>query len=96
MLSITNLTGNANENCREVSLHTYENAYSQLLSDLSEPYSVEQGNQTFQNQYDIVKVLVAQSCLTFCDPRLLCPWDFPGKNTGVGCHFLLQCIKSET
>ena len=21
--------------------------------------------------------------------RLLCPWDFPGKNTGVGCHFLL-------
>ena len=22
--------------------------------------------------------------------RLLCPWDFPGKNTGVGCRFLLQ------
>ena len=22
--------------------------------------------------------------------RLLCPWDFPGKNTGVGCHFLLH------
>ena len=22
--------------------------------------------------------------------RLLCPWNFPGKNTGVGCHFLLQ------
>ena len=22
--------------------------------------------------------------------RLLCPWDFPGKNTGVGVHFLLQ------
>ena len=22
--------------------------------------------------------------------RLLCPWDFPGKNTGVGCHCLLQ------
>ena len=21
---------------------------------------------------------------------LLCPWDFPGENTGVGCHFLLQ------
>ena len=25
-------------------------------------------------------------------PRLLCPWDFPGKNTGVGCHCLLQGI----
>ena len=24
--------------------------------------------------------------------RLLCPWDFPGKNTGVGCYFLLQGI----
>ena len=30
--------------------------------------------------------------------RLLCPWDSPDKNTGVGCHFLLQCMtmKSES
>ena len=25
--------------------------------------------------------------------RLPRPWDSPGKNTGVGCHFLLQCLK---
>ena len=25
--------------------------------------------------------------------RLPHPWDSPGKNTGVGCHFLLQCMK---
>ena len=25
--------------------------------------------------------------------RLPCPWDSPGKNTGVDCHFLLQCMK---
>ena len=25
--------------------------------------------------------------------RLPCPWDSPGKNTGVGCHFLLQGMK---
>ena len=25
--------------------------------------------------------------------RLPCPWDSPGKNTGVGCHLLLQCMK---
>ena len=35
-----------------------------------------------------------QVCPTLCDPleptRLLCPWDSPGKNTGVGCHALLQ------
>ena len=27
-----------------------------------------------------------------CSSRLLCPWDSPGKNTGVGCHFLLQGV----
>ena len=41
---------------------------------------------------------VAQLCPTLCDPmdcsptRFLHPWDFPGKSTGVGCHFLLQEI----
>ena len=25
--------------------------------------------------------------------RLHCPWDSPGNNTGLGCHFLLQCVK---
>ena len=40
-----------------------------------------------------------QSCPTLCDPirrqptRLLRPWDSPGKNTGMGCHCLLQCMK---
>ena len=36
-----------------------------------------------------------QSSPTLCDRR---PWDSPGKNTGVGCHFLLQCVtvKSES
>jgi len=39
-----------------------------------------------------------QSCSTLCDPigqptRLPRPWDSPGKNTGLGCHFLLQCMK---
>ena len=28
--------------------------------------------------------------------RLHRPWDSPGKNTGVGCHFLLQCMKVES
>ena len=28
--------------------------------------------------------------------RLLRPWDSPGKNTGVGCHVLLQCMKVES
>ena len=40
---------------------------------------------------------VAKLCLTLRPrrlkpARLLCPWDFLGKNTGVGCHFLLHGI----
>ena len=35
---------------------------------------------------------VRLSCYLMELSRLLCPWDFPGKNTGVGCHFLLQGI----
>ena len=43
------------------------------------------------------KVLVTQLCVTLqthgLQPaRLLCPWDYLGKNTGVGYHFLLQGI----
>ena len=37
-----------------------------------------------------------QSCLTATlwtvAARLLCPWNFPGKNTGAGCHFLLHGV----
>ena len=36
--------------------------------------------------------MLLQSCPILCDPidptRLRRPWDSPGKNTGVGCHFL--------
>ena len=40
---------------------------------------------------------VSQSCPMLCDPWTVarqapCPWDSPGKNTGVGCHFFLQSI----
>ena len=40
-----------------------------------------------------------QLCPTLCDPidgsppGSPRPWDSPGKNTGVGCYFLLQCMK---
>ena len=38
-----------------------------------------------------------QQCPTLCDPIAPQapprPWDSQGKNTGVGCHFLLQCMK---
>ena len=47
---------------------------------------------------DILVVVQLLSCVRLLRPhglqptRLLYPWDFPVKNTGVGCHFLLQGI----
>ena len=54
----------------------------------------------------IIKMLLLLSCFSrvrLCatpetpktpEPtRLPRPWDSPGKNTGVGCHFLIQCMK---
>ena len=42
-----------------------------------------------------LKVKVSQTCMTLCDSkdyptRLLCPWDSPHRNIGVGNHSLLQ------
>ena len=62
---------------------------------------------TLEGNLDLHKVVEStaaaakslQSWPTLCDPRdssptrLPHPWDSPGKNTGVGCHFLLQCVK---
>ena len=48
---------------------------------------------TLYNFLMYVKLL--QSCLTLCDAmdsRFLCPRDPPGRNTGLGCHALLQGI----
>ena len=51
---------------------------------------------TYMYIYVWVCAKLLQSCLSLCDPMdcslpmLLCPWDFPGKNTRVACHAVLQ------
>ena len=52
---------------------------------------------THVNAYLFIVVIESLSHVQlFCDPvdstRLLCAWNFPGKTTGVDCHFLLQGI----
>ena len=46
-----------------------------------------------------VKKSKCYSCLTLCDPvvqpGLLCPWDSPGRNTGVGCHALQRIFPTK-
>ena len=54
-----------------------------------------------KNVLKLIVVIVVQICMLSCfsrvrlfmtpwPDRLLCPWDFPGKNTEMGCHALLQ------
>ena len=56
-------------------------------------------NRMISSQIIISAAKSLQSCSTLCNPidgsppGSPHPWDSPGKNTGVGCHFLLQCMK---
>ena len=51
----------------------------------------EQGGTRVSRVGECSSHLVVSDSATLMQPaRLLCPWDFPGKNIGVGCHFLLQ------
>ena len=78
-----NLAGYSPWGCR-VRLRTYTFAFVEICA-----------KETMTNKAKMCSV--TQSCLTLLpfglEPsKLLCPWDFPGKNTGVGIHFLLQGI----
>ena len=48
------------------------------------------------NSFSFCLVTITIMCSVMSDflepTRLLCPWNFPGKNTGVSCHVLLQRI----
>ncbi|XDC68519.1 hypothetical protein R6Z07M_019701 [Ovis aries] len=76
-----------------------------VMSDSSQPHGPEPTRLLSVHEIPQAGMLAAaaaaakslQSCPTLRPHRgqpvrLLCPWDSPGKNTGVGCHFLLQCI----
>ena len=69
-----------------------DNGISKTVLALTYRYRVQTSNY-------LCVCVPAKSCLTLCDlmgcsPPGSCPWNFPGKNTGVGCHFLLQGIFS--
>ena len=61
-------------------------------------YQVPDKNYFWIHMEELLIAKSLQSCPTLCNPirqpiRLPRPWDSPSKNTGVGCHFLLQCMK---
>ena len=76
--------------------------YNDITHQKKIPFKLLKNSWSFisvcQGHYPYFCVLT-QSCLTLCylksrraPTRLLCPWNFQGKNTGVGCHFLFQRI----
>ena len=77
--------------------HLLEPSPSVLSMHMYEIICTVQGNALLSLLAATAKSL--QSCPTLCDPidgsppGSPRPWDSPGKNTGVGCHFLLQCMK---
>ena len=77
-----------------------DNRHNSLISQVPKIESKHQNSPVQKMEGKAVmkvKALVAQSFPTLrphgLQPaRLLCPWNFPGMNTGVGCHALLQEI----
>ena len=70
-----------------------------LTSIISPPATIESHSLFLVYNAAAAAAKSLQSCPTLCDPidssppSSLHPWESPGKNTGVGCHFLLQCMK---
>ena len=83
------------------SLHNFQSSSSlkdgEPILFPSSPMRIPRSS-TFMLSFVVVLCLVTQLCLTFCDPMDYSPpgssvhGDSPGKNTGVGCHALLQGI----
>ena len=65
-----------------------------MLQENEMPFLTSQEDSFLEEKSQVTQVLVAQLSQTLRPHglQLLCPWDFPGKNAGVGCHFLLQGI----
>ena len=62
-------------------------------------------SQTEKHKYHMISLAAAAKSRQLCptlynpidgSPPCSCPWDSPGKNTEVGCHFLLQCMKMKS
>ena len=82
--------------CKRVSLYTAQ-LYIKMQRQLKTCWNAED-TMKIPATSELLSGVVVFSHASSLQPRglqpakLLCPWDFPGKNTGVGCHFLLQGI----
>ena len=87
----------------EIKMESQKNSLETRIKKMHERFNKDL-EETKQNQYVMnnaivkVKVKLLSRAQLFATPwivactKLLRPWDFQGKSTGVGCHFLLQGI----
>ena len=83
-------------------MHESESEVAQSCRTLSDPMGCSPPGSSVHGEIvcSAAAAKLLQSCPTLCDSRdgspRGSPWDSPGKNTGVGCHFLLQCMKAKS
>ena len=58
--------------------------------------SARQASLSITNSWSLLKFMSIESVMPSNHLILCHPWDSPGKNTGVGCHVLFQCIKEKS
>ena len=84
--------------------HGSAGGFSEQVQGRNPQYTLLTSNLRACGGHVVAQRLGAQSCCCCCCcvasvvsnsvrlHRLPHPWDSPGKNTGVGCHFILQCV----
>ena len=83
--------------CNPMDYAVHEILQARILECIAFPFS--RGSSLPRDQTGISCIAAAAKSLQSCPTRrrqptrLPHPWDSPGKNTGVGCRFLLQCMK---
>ena len=61
-----------------------------LIEKVRGPFLIN--DQEMASHSSVTSTLLVYHTMTVCCLSRFYPWDFPGKNTGVGCHFLLKGI----
>ena len=82
--------------------NSFETVQTNKTKQMKTPQSPSPNNKTSQNQIRLLLLLLSCFSRDSVRPhrqqptRLPGTWYSPGKNTGGGCHFFLQCIKVKT
>ena len=83
------------EDLLEKEMATHSSILTWKIPWIEDPWQGSQKSQTLLllSRFSRVQLCATPQTAAHQAPR---PWDSPGKNTGAGCHCLLQCMKVKT